>query len=244
MVRKSVLSSVMEQSAGFMGAADRSRLDDYFTSLRALEGRLALQLEKPEPSPACSIPKGAPQELPVGLDIELLQTRHNLMADILVMALACNQTKVFNMAYSDSVALTTRKGVSRPHHSTTHEEPNDPALGYQPESAWFLSQSMEAWAYFVKALASFKEGDGTLLDHSLIFAHTDQALAQSHTLLGIPMMTAGSASGRIKTGIHIDGNSSAATRVGLTAMQAMGLQVNEWGLGAMKTAQPISELIV
>ena len=73
MVRKSVLSSITEQSKALeqtLGAADRARLDQYYTSVRELENRLALQLEKPPPAPNCKIPGKAPSDLPVGLDIE------------------------------------------------------------------------------------------------------------------------------------------------------------------------------
>ena len=102
---------------------------------------------------------------------------------------------------------------------------------------------MESWAYFVTALAKVKEGDGTLLDRSLLLAHSDCQLAQIHNLSGIPIMTAGSAGGRIKTGLHVAGKSSPATRIGLTAMQALGVQMAEWGANSMKTSQAVSEIV-
>ena len=246
MTRKSVLSAVMDRGTNFrnrLGAADKARLDEYFTAIRGLESRLALQLEKPAPAPQCKIPPALESELPVGVDTELLATRHNLMTDLLVMAIACNQTKVFNMLYSDATAGTSKKGLAAIHHTVTHEEPVDTKLGYQPQSAWFVTRALESFAYFIKALSSFKEGDGTLLDHSLVFAHTDLELAQIHSLKGLPMMFAGTANGRIKNGLHINGNSSPVTRAGLTAMQALGLQTGEWGARSMRTNQPISELL-
>lgn len=48
----------------------------------------------------------------------------------------------------------------------------------------------------------------------------------------------------MKTGIHVDGKATSVARAGLTAMQAMGMQRGEWGVRAMKTNQPISELLV
>ena len=206
--RKSLLSALTEQSADFrrtIGSADKARLDEYFTSVREMEGRLALQLEKPAPAPVCHIPKALEKDFVVGIDTELLASRHNVMTDMLVMALACNQTNVFNMLYSDATAITTRAGYSKVHHTITHEEPYDVKLGYQTDSAWFATRAMESFAYFVKAMANFKEGDGTLLDRSLVMAYSDLALAQVHSLTGIPIMTAGTASGRMKTGIHFDG---------------------------------------
>ena len=244
LMRKSALSAVMEQSAGLrktLGAEDAARLDEYFTATRALEKRLALQSEKQPPTPACRVP-AASKDVPVGIDADVLATRHALMVDVLVLALACNQTKVFNIAYSEAGAQTTRAGAPRPHHPQTHEEPKDIDLGYQPGAAWFVTRAMESWAYLVKALADFKEGDSTLLERSLVYAHSDSQLAQIHSLKGTPMMTAGSAGKRIKTGIHVDGTGRLGTQVGLTALQAMGLKVSSWGANAMKTAQSVSEV--
>lgn len=246
MARKSALSAVMEQSASrrkTLGAADQAKLEEYFTAVRTLESRLALQLEKPAPAPACKMPAADDRELPPGVETELLARRHNLMVDLLVMALACNQTKVFNVTYSAATSTTTRKGSPRPHHPETHEEPIDPVLGYQPRAAWFATRSMEAWSYLVKALANFKEGDGTLLDHSLVFANSDANLARIHQVQGIPIMTAGSAGGRLKTGIHVDGGRTPGTRVGLTAMQAMGLPITEWGVNSNRASSAVGEVV-
>ena len=105
MVRKSVLSSITEQSKALeqtLGAADRARLDQYYTSVRELENRLAMQLEKPPAAPNCKVPGKAPADMPIGLDVERVAARHKAMVDLLVMALSCNQTKVFNVLYSDS----------------------------------------------------------------------------------------------------------------------------------------------
>ena len=54
---------------------------------------------------------------------------------------------------------------------------------------------MEAWTTFVGALAALKEGDGTLLDHTLVLAHSDTSFAKTHLVQALPVMTAGSAGG-------------------------------------------------
>ena len=246
MIRKSVLSPVMEDARDLkkvIGHKDQIRLDQYFTSLRELENRLALQLQKPPPAEACSIPQGTEENVPVGVDSELVAQRHKLMTDVLVMALACNQTRVFNMLYSDSGSDLTKQGHDQTHHGITHEEAIDEKLGYQVLNSWFVRKAMDEWAYFVTALASIREGDGTLLDRSLVFAHSDQEFAKVHSIDGIPMMTAGSAGGRIKTGIHVDGRGEAGTRVGLTVMRAAGVPMMEWGVGSMVAKRDVSEII-
>jgi hypothetical protein len=88
-----------------------------------------------------------------------------------------------------------------------------------------------------------KEGDGTLLDHSLVLAYTDTSYAKLHALDGIPMLLAGGASGRVKTGYHIAGDGDPVSRVGLTIQQALGMSVDSWGKGSMETKKPVSEIL-
>lgn len=245
-LRLSVLSAVKEDRDAIMravGTHDRARLDQYFTSLRQVEQQLQLQQQKPPPAVACRIPE-SPKELPTGYDIDTVITNHTLMAKLLAMAVACNQTKVFNVLYSDSGSKLHKRGDSATHHTYTHEELVVESLGYQPQAAWFNERSMEAWATFVSAFAEVREGDGTLLDNCLILANSDCSFAKVHSLQGIPCMTAGKAGGRMRTGLHVAGNSDAITRVGLTVQQAMGLPVDRWGGGSMNTNNPVSQILV
>ncbi len=246
MTRKSVLSGVLSETKVLersLGTADRLRLDQYFTSIRELEDRLDLQLQKPPPAQSCVVPSDAPHEMPVGLDVELVSARHRAMTDLLVMALACNQTKAFNMVYSASSSSLVRKGSERVHHTITHEEPIDPDLGVQPQAAWFVGEAMREWAYFVEALARVQEGDGSLLDNSLVYAHSDCELAKVHALQGLPMFTAGRLGGRVRAGQHLDGNGEPATRVGYTIQKLMGAPIGSWGTRSMETAREVSEIV-
>jgi len=102
---------------------------------------------------------------------------------------------------------------------------------------------MEGFATLLAALDGIQEGNGTLLDHSLVMAYTDTSNAKLHAVDGIPMLLAGSASGRLKTGIHYAGASSTVARVGLTVQQAMGLSVDRWGTESNMTNKPISEIL-
>jgi hypothetical protein len=160
------------------------------------------------------------------------------------MAVACDQTRVFNMAYSAAFASTVKAGYEKPHHTCTHEEPVDQALGYQPTASWFLRRSMESWAYFVEAFTKVKEGDGTLLDNLLIYGTTDTAWARIHSLDGIPMFTAGGAGGRVKTGIHVDGAAGPSTRLGYTIMKVMGVDTPSWGTKSNNTSKELGEVLV
>jgi hypothetical protein len=245
MVRNSVLSAVKDEREDFvngLGAADRARMDQYFTSVRQLEQQLDLQLQKPEPLGACSIPQEGEQMTP-GTEITAVSHNHKLMAMILAHALACNQTKVFNMVFSDWTSSLRRQGSSETAHATTHNEPNDAKLGYQVEVSWFVEQAMNGWGTFLTTLDGIPEGAGTLLDNTIVFAHSDTQFARAHTIEGIPMMVAGSGGGRLKTGLHMAGNGEPVTRVGLTLQQVMRVPVNRWGTGSMETSKPVSEIL-
>lgn len=204
MVRKSVLSGVMDQTNSLMrkvGTEDRARLDQYFTGLRHLEQQFQQRLEKPEPIEACVRPKEIAIDPAMGKEEAATALRHRMMTDLMVMAVACDQTRVFNMAYSQAASSTIKPGYEKPHHTTTHEEPIDPKLGYQPIASWFIRRSMESWAYFVEAFTKVKEGDGTLLDNVLIYATTDHGFARLHTLDQVPLFTAGRAGGASQDGL-------------------------------------------
>jgi hypothetical protein len=246
MARKSVLSGVLDQTkqlSRMVGAEDRARLEQYYTNLRDLERQFDHQLTKPEPIAACH-PVTAPKEDPrTTVDSEIVALRHRMMTDLMVMAVACDQTRVFNMAYSAAFASTIKAGYEKPHHTCTHEEPVDQALGYQPTASWFLRRSMESWAYFVEAFTKVKEGDGTLLDNVLIYATTDTAWARIHSLDGIPMFTAGRAGGRVKTGLHIDGGAGPAARLGYTVLKVMGVDTQSWGTKSNNTSKELGEIL-
>lgn len=245
MVRQSVLSAVTEDRQKLvksLGAADRHRLDEYFTSVRQLEQQLELQLQPPAKVENFTKPP-APGKTVIDADIEHVMVNHKLMAGLLAQALACNQTKVFNMLFSDTASNLRRSASSDTHHTLTHEEPVNPKLGYQEQVAWFAAKSMVACREFVDALAAIKEGDGTLLDNTLLFAHSDCSIAKSHAVEGIPMMVIGGAQGRIRTGFHKAGRADPGSRVGLSIQQAMGLQVEKWGTKSMDTNRTITELV-
>ncbi|MDA0681487.1 MAG: DUF1552 domain-containing protein [Proteobacteria bacterium] len=245
LVRKSSLSHVLDETRALnneLGTEDRARLDQYFTGLRDLERRFDLQLTKPDPREACIV-TDKPEDLPSGLDADLVAKRHRIMTDLMLMAVACDQTRVFNMFYASAFSATTKPGYDKPHHTATHEEAVDERQQCQPNVSWYTRRAMEEWAHYVQSLADFKEGDGSLLDHSLIYATTDQSFAKIHGIEGIPMFSAGNAGGRVKTGLHIDGGGTPGCRLGYTAMRLMGLDVPSWGDKSNNTSKEIGEIL-
>jgi len=245
LLQRSVLSVVVDDRkllARNVGAADRERLDQYFTSVRELEQTLDVELHKPDITAQVAIPD-APGDMPMNKSVPNLRKATPLLSKLVAIGLATDQTRVFNMAFSEPASTIYMPGDSRPFHQSTHEEPVDETIGYQPVTSKFSTYSMEGLAALVEALDAIKEGDGTLLDHSLVLAYTDTSNAKLHAVDGIPMILAGSASGRMKTGIHVAGASSSVARVGLTVQQAMGLSIDHWGSDSNLTNKPLSEIM-
>jgi hypothetical protein len=245
MLQQSVLSVVSDERKDFMkdlGPADRARMEQYFTSVRESELQMAAELQRPEIEAKVTIP-GSPGEMPVNYALPNVRKVTPLMAKLGALALATDQTRVFNLAVSEPGSNIFVPGDPLGYHVTTHMEAIDPVLGYQPHVAEYNIYSMELLASMLKELDAIPEGDGTLLDHSLTFAYSDQSYAKIHAVDGIPMFIAGTAGGRMKTGYHIAGGGAPVSRVGLTLQKAMGLAVDGWGKGSMETKSAFSELL-
>jgi hypothetical protein len=207
-----------------------------------MENQLAIQLQKPEKCEACVIPGKPGEGARVG-SIDIVNNTNKAMAKLLAMGLACNQTKVFNVVHTPGSSETYLPGDSKIYHQYTHDEPTDAKLGYQINTSKLAAEVMRGLGEFLTELDAIKEGDGTLLDHSLVFAFSDTGYAKIHSLENIPMFLAGGANGRHKAGQHIATKGEPVTRVSLTAQQLAGAPVGEFGSGAMKTARPVSEVM-
>jgi len=245
MARKSVLSAFKEERANLvkdLGASDRARIDEYFTALRELESQLSLDLEKPAPLAACTKPEGF-EEIPAGLVIDDIVSNNKLFAKLVAHALACGQTRVVNLLFDGASGNCRRPASPVTFHIHTHEEPVDPAVGYQPNVHWFMETCLTGLATYLTELDSIREGEKTLLDRMVIMFGTDTGFAKFHSLENIPMFTFGG-SNIIKTGMHIVANGDTTSRVGLTVQQALGVPTSHWGTESNRTAKTITEVML
>ncbi|MFT5433170.1 MAG: hypothetical protein ACI9OJ_003875 [Myxococcota bacterium] len=215
MVRKSVLSTVLEESKRLeatLGSADRQRLDQYYTSVRQLENQLEILLAEPPDLPGCK-KLVKPKDVSPTLEIDALVKNHNLLADLLAVPLTSDQTRVFNVNLWRLFTEVRFDGEDIGYHQLTHDEGVDSALGYQPLSQRFFVRAMDCWQHLLGALDAIEEGDGTLLDHVAIFAHSGPEFPKEHGTTNIPMMVAGGAGGTFAPGRHIRGAGSPTSRV-------------------------------
>lgn len=245
MVRRSVLSGVTAQRQALLAqvsASDRRRLDEYFSSVRDLEQKLSVELERPSPLPSCSVPPEAEAEN-IGSLVEQTRATHRQFARLIAHALSCGQTQVFNVAMGSSFSPLRKPGEANAYHQLSHEERVNPELGYQPTCRWLAERHMDFFVEMIQALDAVREGDATLLDRSVVFAYTDHGEARLHSMKRYPVFTAGSGGGRMKTGYHLAAEGDAATRVGLTIQQAMGMSVGSWGTETNRATKPFGEVL-
>lgn len=245
MARKSVLSAVSDVRRAFtggLGATDRARLDEYFTSLRQVEQQLDIELQKPAPLPACTR-AGTPDEKSIGGLVTEVEGNSALFSTLLAHAVACGQTRVFNVLVGYGTSPLRRAGSNETWHGWTHEEPIDDKLGYQPNVTWFIEWCNRTCAAFLDKLAAAKEGPGSVFDRMVVLWQTDHGIARSHTMDNLPVMTFGNAGGRLKTGFHISAPGDPAARIGLTVQQALGVPTSSWGALSNATSRPFAEIM-
>ncbi len=197
--RTSVLDSLREQAQtlkGALGLDDQRKLEEYLTGVRDLERRMQAEkewLRRPKPSVA-SLEFGDEQSLDpdkTGLDYRRYQ---RLMYDVIALALQTDSTRVISymarMDGQDGTGAWRDRGNPYNYHEMTHHgEDPDKLKWFTQADIWY----MEDWAYFLNKLKSIQEGDGTLLDHTLVAYGSSGGAINAHHNHHLPTMLAGGA---------------------------------------------------
>lgn len=263
--RRSVLDVVAADTKALrarLGANDRKRLDQHLQGVVDLEK----QLQGGMPAvPGCPMPKRPTDSYPA-IDAEQIQWEPLAAAqtELLVFALACDQTRVFTYRLSPCNdytvypgfptfmidPATTNTGTSM--HGMTHSEGGD-----QPGVQQCVTFSMTKFAELLERLLATPEGSGTLLDNCAILGFTECTEGRSHNATaqpGIPIIIAGRGGGSlVHPGIHYksptqgdlpsETNGRNVSVVPLTLMQALGTGITSWGTGPGQATAVISELL-
>lgn len=242
-LRRSVLDAVANDTLKLkarLGVADQLRLDQHLTGIRELELRLARLEAAPPNRAACAIP---PAPLPDYFPIDgraQVSAKNRAMCDVIALALACDQTRVFSHFLTAPVNNILFSGASAGHHQLTHDEPGD-----QPQVHNIILQLIEELAYMIDALRRIPEGDSTLLNNCAILATSDISYGRTHSLDEFPIIIAGTAGGSLKKGTHYRSPSKEnASKVHLTIMRALGISTPSFGLASASATDTLSALEV
>ena len=184
-----------------VGHDDQSRIDDYLESVRSLERRVE-QASQPVGKtwkPAVDIdPTAKPEGIP-----EAHAEHVRLMLDMIALAFQSDSTRVCTFMFGNAVSNTNFSfldGVNGGHHSLSHHERKEENLvQYQKIAQWHIEQ----YAYLLHKLQNMPEGESNVLDNSMILFGSGLRDGNSHSPRNLPIVVAGSAGGRLKTGQHL-----------------------------------------
>jgi hypothetical protein len=188
---RSILDSVVAEAGALqraVSAPDRRRLDDYLTNVREIERRIG----RVEARNSADLEYAAPVGIP-----ESFEEHMSVMFDLLAIAYQADLTRVFTFMTGREASQRTYPGLgmSQTHHDTSHH-------GQQPDK---MEQHAKINTYFTMLFASFlerlrsaPEGDGSVLDHSLIAYGTGMSDGQAHNSYPLPFALVGGAGGQMR----------------------------------------------
>ena len=178
-----------------LGSRDKGKLDEYLEGIRDIERRIQ---KAEQQSASMKVPL---MERPTSIPDEF--TDHaKLMSDLMVIAFQTDMTRVvsFMMAREGSNRSYRSIGVPDGHHSVTHHQ-NDPEKIAKTMKIDELH--VQSFAYLLDRLKATPDGDGTLLDHSMILYGSSISDGNAHTHHDLPLVLAGGSACDIKGGRHI-----------------------------------------
>jgi hypothetical protein len=221
-------ASVLDVVAGkaaklrtLVGPSDRRMLDDYLESVREIERRV----QKMEANDLSHIAlPDAPVGIPSSFDEQL-----TLMFDTVALAWQANLTRIasFMMAAEVSNMTYNHVEVSDAFHALSHHQNNAAKLERLQRVQTYHSQ---VFAKFVQKLADTPDGDGSMLDHSLLVYGSNMSDSNAHDHFPLPMALVGGACGRVKGGQHLRyPDRTPVSNLMLTVLQRAGVPVESLG---------------
>jgi hypothetical protein len=194
--QKSVLDFAMEDASQLrnnLGYTDQHKLDEYLAAIRDMEQRIESAERFAAALPDYKKPNGVPKEF---------DHHAKLMFDLMALAFQTDTTRIstFMLAHDGSDRSYPATGVHEGHHTLSHHG-NDETK--KQKIAKINQFHMSQFAYFLEKLKSIPEGDGTVLDNSMILYGSGISDGNRHNHDELPVLLAGHGGGSIKTGRHV-----------------------------------------
>ena len=221
---RSVLDYVGDRVAGLqktLGPGDRTKLDQYFDAVRDIERRIQRAEEQSDREiPLFEQPAGIP---------DTFEAHSRLMFDLLALAYQTDLTRVGTFMLSREVSgrAYPEIGVPDSHHGCSHHQ-NDPAK--LEKLAKINTFHMQQFAYFLDKLQSTPDGDGTLLDHSVLIYGSGISDGNIHFHMDLPIVMVGGGGGTLKGGRHLRyANDTPLTNLYVSVLGKLGMPVEQFG---------------
>ncbi|MEA3213278.1 MAG: hypothetical protein QOE70_6335 [Chthoniobacter sp.] len=226
--RKSILDFVIEDAKALsakVGGHDKQKLDQYLTSIREIEKRVE-NAEKMVASANTSVAAGyeVPESIP-----ESYEEHARLMCDMMVLAFQSDTTRIctFMLANEGSNRSYRNIGVNDGHHTLSHHQ-GDRAK--QQQIREINRFHVQQFAYILNRLRAIPEGDGSLLDNSMIVYGGGLADGNAHDHANLPLVLAGRGGGSVLPGRHVRYAPETPMANLLVAMvNRMGVPVSSFG---------------
>ena len=205
-----------------LGAGDRTKVTQYLDTVREVERRI----QKDEAETADSLLPD--QDRPVGVPAAYAD-HARLMFDLQVLALQGDVTRVitFQLARETSTRTYPEIGVSDPHHPLTHNGGNAEKLA---KVAMINAFHISLFAYFLDKLKSTRDGNGSLLDHSMYLYGSGMGNPDVHDHVNLPILVAGGGAGKFQGGRHIKyAQPTPLANLHLTLLEKAGVRLDTFG---------------
>ncbi len=229
---RSILDSVLEDSRALerrLGQADREKLDQYLTSVREVERRVQRReawIDKPKPTVSTD-----------GLSLDARPQPHNFRAylktmyDLIALALQTDTTRVatFQLGKESNGGSYAELGIQGDQHTYSHHGGDESMLATLAKIDRFL---VEQWTYFLTRLQSTPDGDGTLLDRTMVLfgSGMNSGKTGTHSPKNLPLLFAGGTANGIRQGQHLthEPGSTPFSNLLLTMLHGMKVEADSF----------------
>jgi hypothetical protein len=223
--KQSMLDSVLDETAHLqkkLGASDNAILDEYLSNIRRVEEQIAKMQAR---SSAIASASGGPIGIPEDFDEHMTVTY-----DLLHLAFQGDISRVFSfmLGHEGSGRSYAHVGVKEPHHSTSHHKNTPESI---EQYARITAYQMVKLGEFLAKLKATPDGDGTLLDSSLIYFGAGMSNGLLHDRHNVPAALIGGAGGRLKGNRHLQAGADEPTSNLLLGMaDLLGAEVETIGI--------------
>jgi len=193
---RSILDAITSDLARLqrdVGLSDRARVTQYLDAVRAVERRIQLSEQNDTELPELERPVGIP---------ESYQEHVELMFDLMALAYQVDMTRVFTFMLGRELngRAYSEIGIPDSHHGLSHHRDDPQAL---EQLARINSYHVSLFKHFLDELANTEDGDGSLLDHSLLMYGAALSDSNKHLHFDLPLLLIGGSAGQLKGGRHL-----------------------------------------
>jgi Protein of unknown function (DUF1552) len=222
--QKSILDVVLGETQSLkqtLGGSDRRKLDEYLSSIREIETRIQAVEKNNLPKAPVTAPEAS-------VPLDFAEHSH-LMFDLMILAFQTDQTRIITnlLALEQSPRNYPEIGISEGHHGLTHHQGDKEKI---EKVAQINEFHIKQFTYLLDKLKATKDGDGTLLDHSMIVYGSGLADGSGHQHENLPTVLAGRGCGTLAPGRHVKfADETPITNLHLSMLDKMGVSVESFG---------------